>query len=517
MNPPYAEALSHAVTANLMWTFLGLFTVIALLFIRTPAGRGRLKTAALLGLAAGAGLLAAAVLHLAGLDPESPFYRVVRYSSLMLLSVSCFNASGVFVFDDLAPAFRLRLPSLARDLLLAGGYAIAAFILLAEGGVDPRGIIATSAVVTAALAFALQETLVNLLCGMVIQLEQSPSPGDFIRIPGIEEGRVHEIRWRKTTLETSEGNTIDVPNSTVMKGHVTILGRRAGKHRQYLRSITFNVPHDRPPDVVIAEVEQALRAEPPPHVSRNSHPICLVNDFKENHAVYLARYWLTDFANDLETDSAMRVRVYYALARMGVSLSIPGNAAITVQTHRELRQRGHDEETARRIAALKGVELFNPLKPEELSLLAERLRPAPFTRGEPLTRQGAAAEWLYILVRGDAEVRLHASDGAAQSVAHLKSGEVLGEMGLLTGEPRSATVVASTDVDCYRLDRESFADIVAKRPEIAEGISLILARRRVGLDAAREGLAAESQRLKLAQTQGAMLTRIRKFLAMAQQ
>ncbi len=515
MTTTAAEALAFAVTPNLLGTFLGLFAVIALLYYRAPAARGRLRTAGLLGLGAAAGLLAAVGLHMAGLDPESPYYRVVRYSALMLLSVSGFNLSGVFLFDDLAPALRLRPPALVRDLLLAAGYVVAAFILLSEAGVDPRGIVATSAIVTAAVAFSLQESLANLLCGMLLQMENTPSPGDYVRIPGIEEGKVLEIRWRQTTLETSDGNFIIVPNAQLMKGQVTVLGRRQGKHRQGQRSIAFNVSYDHAPDQVIEAVETALRAEPPVHVSRHTHADCLVADFKENHAVFKARYWITDFGQDQETDSAMRVRIHYALARMGATLCIPGNAAITVQTHRELRQRGHDEETRRRLAALKGAELFNPLTPEEFSLLAERLRPAPFSRGEPITRQGAAAEWLYILVRGQAEVRLHANDGAAQSVAHLKAGEVLGEMGLLTGEPRTATVIAVTDVDCYRLDRESFADIVARRPEIAEGISLILARRRVGLDAAREGLAAESQRLRLAQTQGAMLTRIRKFLTMA--
>ena len=81
----------------------------------------------------------------------------------------------------------------------------------------------------------------------------------------------------------------------------------------------------------------------------------------------------------------------------------------------------------------------------------------------------------------------------------------------MTGEPRSATVIALSDVECYRVDKEAFHDIMQSRPEIAEDISEVLARRRVELDAAREDLNEEAKRARMRHHQGDLLNRIKHF------
>jgi len=88
-------------------------------------------------------------------------------------------------------------------------------------------------------------------------------------------------------------------------------------------------------------------------------------------------------------------------------------------------------------------------------------------------------------------------------------------MGLMTGEKRAATVVALSDVECYRLDSAAFHSILQRRPEIAEDVSHVLARRRVELVAIREGLTEEAKRHPMASTQGDLLDSIRKFFSLA--
>jgi CRP-like cAMP-binding protein len=87
-------------------------------------------------------------------------------------------------------------------------------------------------------------------------------------------------------------------------------------------------------------------------------------------------------------------------------------------------------------------------------------------------------------------------------------------MGLMTGEPRTATIVALTDVRCYRLSKEMFEAILRRRPEIAEEISATLAHRRAGLDAVREQVSEEAMRERVKQTQMDLLVRIRQFFAL---
>ena len=161
------------------------------------------------------------------------------------------------------------------------------------------------------------------------------------------------------------------------------------------------------------------------------------------------------------------------------------------------------------------MDIFQSLNEEEVRILAGRLKATPFARGEALTRQGAPDDWLYIVYDGEAEVRLQASGGqASQSVARLKAGAFLGEMSLMTGEPRSATVVAMSDMGCYRLDRESFRDILAHRPQIAEAISSVLAQRKLELKSARADLDEEAGRQHLQSAQGDLLSRIRSIFGL---
>ena len=118
------------------------------------------------------------------------------------------------------------------------------------------------------------------------------------------------------------------------------------------------------------------------------------------------------------------------------------------------------------------------------------------------------------MTQGSAEVAISVADAPRKVIAILQAGDFFGEMSLMTGDKRSATVVALEDVECYRLDKDAFHDILRKHPEIAEHISHVLARRRMEHDAAREGLDAEARRLHMQHTQGDIFARISAFFGL---
>src|SRR5258708_2314604 len=168
--------------------------------------------------------------------------------------------------------------------------------------------------------------------------------------------------------------------------------------------------------------------------------------FKESFGDYAVRYWLTDLAVDDPTNSVVRTRIYFALRRASIPLSIPAQSVFVTEDDLSRRERKDVQEVDRRVATLKELELFRKLTDAERLSLAHRLRVAAFARGEAITRQGAEAHWLYVITKGDAEVRVSV-DGSATSeaVATLHSGDFFGEMGMMTGAPRAATVTALTN------------------------------------------------------------------------
>ena len=104
--------------------------------------------------------------------------------------------------------------------------------------------------------------------------------------------------------------------------------------------------------------------------------------------------------------------------------------------------------------------------------------------------------------------------GLTNEVARLHDGDFFGEMGLLTGAPRSATVVALSEVDCYRLDKNAFEGIVRARPELAEEVAHLLARRRTELTAVREDLDHVAAQKKLASETTDLVAKIRAFFSL---
>jgi CRP-like cAMP-binding protein len=164
--------------------------------------------------------------------------------------------------------------------------------------------------------------------------------------------------------------------------------------------------------------------------------------------------------------------------------------------------------------ALQNVRLFASFTEEERAALAERLVYAPFVRGDVITRQGAVSHWLYLLVEGEADIWLETADQPRRLLTTLHNGDIFGEMGLLTGEPRRATVTARTDVQCYRLDKAGFEDIIQSRPAIAEEVSHVLAEREAEILQVRQAMDQEATGRVVAASRTTIVGKIRSFFGL---
>ena len=223
--------IASGVSALTLTLGATVFVVIALgLFILKPAERMRIRTAILLFALSLIGLMVAAMLLSSGVNPSSSAYKWIRWAGRFFLWIAIVNVASVFVFEVFLDALRLKPPRILRDLLIAMTYIVGAITILSKD-VDLTGIIATSAVLTAVIGLSFQDTLGNMMGGMALQMERTIGVGDWIKFDG-QEGLVREIRWRHTSIETRNWDTLVIPNSALMKSQVTVLGRRSGQPRQ---------------------------------------------------------------------------------------------------------------------------------------------------------------------------------------------------------------------------------------------------------------------------------------------
>jgi small-conductance mechanosensitive channel/CRP-like cAMP-binding protein len=501
------------------WTFVliaGAVVVLAFLVNRfAPRKRRRIGRVvsifALYLIAVGA----AAALDATGASAWATRIHIVAD---LLEAFTVVNIAGLAVFDLALPAVKVDLVTLTSDLLIGLAYIATTIGILHGAGMELSSVIATSAIVSGVLALSLQATLGNILGGVALQLDGSIHVGDWVQLD-TRKGKVKEIRWRHTVLETLDWDTIIVPNASLLSSNITILGKRDGTTVPHRMWVYFNVDFRFPPERVVRVVEDALRASPIPRVAPDPPPNCICMDFardgRDSFGYYAVRYFLTDISADDPTSSDVRDRVWAALKRAGIPLAKPAHAVFMTPDDDLSHEKRKERHRQSRLGALRGLELFKSLTDEERSAVTAHLKYAPFGAGEIMTRQGAVAHWLYILATGKAEVRVSGEDGTTKTVATIEGPSYFGEMGLMAGEPRFASVVAVTDAECYRLDKIGFEKILRERPEIAREISQLLAKRRVEIIAIREGLDAAAQRAREASEQARILERMKSFFGLS--
>ena len=178
------------------------------------------------------------------------------------------------------------------------------------------------------------------------------------------------------------------------------------------------------------------------------------------------------------------------------------------------RKRHEKRDLEARLAALESVPLFSALTAEERESLAPGLVRAPFAPGEAMVVQGRQVHDLYILTKGAGDVRIAVGDAPPRVVSRISAPDVFGEMGMLTGEPRRATVIAVGETECWRLGKERFREVLEGRPELAEELSHVLAARQVELATAREEISDESRRHRIETEHGSLRARIERFFGL---
>jgi small-conductance mechanosensitive channel/CRP-like cAMP-binding protein len=482
--------------------YAGIAVLVAMLSFAGPRERRR-GLVVLAGIALG--LLGALwVLHQWGRTlPGQTLYDVAREGVLALLAVVVIRAVLQFVAGVLLARF--QVPNLFVDVLLGLALIVYALVRLDVVGVNLAGIVTTSAVITGAIAFSAQEVLGALWAGLSLQAERTVRIGDWIRYDG-SLGRVEAIRWRATAIRTHAQELVIIPNAKLIKEKVQIVSRAAGRVWPK-REVRFAADYDHAPGSVTRLITQALAQAEIPNVLASPPPTCYCVDFDDSGIGYVVYYSVADYEDAKESDSEVRAHVFAALQRAGVRIPFPQR---DVHVDRLSPEASLRREGDARVAALSRIELFASLTDAERAALAASLERHPFADGDVLFRQGDAADSLYILTTGRLAV-YDESGGSRTRLASLAAPDYVGEMGLLTGQARGATVVADRDALCYRIDKAGFDAILTRRPEIVEALSHVLARRQADNDATLAALSAEDRGKRARGRAGELVRRIRQF------
>jgi CRP-like cAMP-binding protein len=363
--------------------------------------------------------------------------------------------------------------------------------------VDPSSILTTSALLTAVVGLSLQDTLGNLFAGLAIQAQTPFEIGDWIQYDEVKThvGQVLEINWRATKMRTIDDVEVIVPNSKLATAAISNYSKPTPSTR---RLVTIHGPYSAPP----LRIKQVLLAAAKTVPGVLDHPAPDVNSigYDEYGIQYQIRFYIDRFEERQVIDGEVLDRVWYAMRRAQLPLPVPQRRITMLQHSQESQKVARLEQVAERERSLHHVDFLSCLPDELFHELAERCEKRLYAAGEAIIRQGEGGSELFIIESGQVEILIEkrvslsgstipppAKDGSVKNkkgvrtreikVAELGAGRFFGELSLLTGEERNATVRARGEVSVLVVSKEDLAPIFEASPELLERISTVLSER----------------------------------------
>lgn len=402
-----------------------------------------------------------------------PYYNYIVlafYWALALLTITIILEIVLTIFFDLFIIKRQKtgVPYLFKDLVKFAVYFIL-FLFVASNilNIKLTALLTTSAVFSIILGLALQDTLGNLFSGLAMHISKPYSIGDWIQA-GANIGMVDKIDWRSTTIKTLTDDYVTIPNSNISKIEVKNFSTPTKVHA---RVVDVGVHYKHPPNKVkkvllktALEVDGVLH-EPFPKVFLESF-----NDFSITYKIWI---WIDDFYNYRTIESCIKEKIWYKFRRESIEIPFPIRNVI------EHKPETSEEKLSNIINIFKKVDFLKGLTENEFDSLAHKIKFQTFSATEVLFAQGDTGDTFYIINSGHAQVNLKNKCGDIVLVRQLGKYDFFGEMSLLTGEPRSATVFAIEDTEVLVLEKEDLRDLLASNEAVRETISVTLAERQL--------------------------------------
>lgn len=371
------------------------------------------------------------------------------------------------------------LPKIALDVALGVILLTVLLVVLADAGVNATTLVTGSAVLGAGLTFAMRDTLGNLIAGIIFQMQKPFAVGDWIQYDDKPHhiGKVVEINWRETRVVTLDDAELSLPNGTLAIAYVRNFSRPFGWSR---RSLYFVTPYDVPPHTVQEIILKAIEgsfgvlAEPPASV--------VTNAFTERGIEYWVRFYTSEFGRRDKVDGQARDRIWYALERAGITMPV-ATRAVRLTEYPPPQPESVEAQRARRERLLRQVDVLGVCPEASIRRVAGRVREVLYGRGEVILRQGDAGASLYLIETGEVAVSASHNGQPAVEIDRLRAGQFFGEMSLLTGAARVATVTAVTECRLLEVDHAAFEEELATNPKLAEALGNLLETRQRALHA----------------------------------
>ncbi len=383
---------------------------------------------------------------------------------------------------------KIIIPRLLREFAAAIVFLIALLLVLSVGygaQTELKGILAGSGVIAIILGFSMQNLLSTVVAGAELQIGRPYRLGDWLQV-GEHIGKVTEINWADTRLKTNDAISIEIPNNKIVEGTIINFSFPTPLHAMRLQvGAEYSVQPNRVKDAIRRAAANApgMLLDPPPKV--------FLKDFGESSITYELKFWMNGHETYNDLCDAIRTNIWYEFRRQKIMIPFPIR---TLQVDRRDKTTSKQTEAAR--AVLRQQALFTCLSDEQVEGLLKGSDIQKFGRGEVIIEEGTEGDSMFILTRGSALVSVD-KEGTPIRVGALRVGDCFGEMSLLTGAKRTATVRAEKDCEVLEVGKAIMGDLLRATPACLDQLSSLLAQRKMET----EGIVKEAAQVPSEQAQ----------------
>jgi small-conductance mechanosensitive channel/CRP-like cAMP-binding protein len=391
---------------------------------------------------------------------------IVRFVNLLIFNTALRNTSNY------------ELAILLRNVISIVIYVVAFTTIFKTQfpGTDLSTLFAGSTIIGVVIGLALQDTLGNLFAGIAMQADQPFQLGDVINVQGKATGVVENISWRGVKIRTFQNKVILVSNSVISKEFIEV----ASRENLNARLVFFNTLYAASPTKTAQLIRDVVRQVE--NVSPKMRPIVRIRNLGDNGLDWEVKFWVEDYAKYNDTDALVRQRIWYAFQRENIHFAFPTR---TVYIEDQPLEPNFTESVNEIFLRLSDVEIFAPLTDDETQKLAEKCEAKIFSPNEPIVRKGQEGKSMFVVHKGSVKIQI-IENGVPKTVNTLHEGEIFGEMGLFTGEPRQANVVAAEETEVLEIKHTAVKPLFKKNPNLVEALSQTIAERKAMLASANE-------------------------------
>ena len=414
---------------------------------------------------------------------------VVRFIAFSLMRAAARRSNQTEVSSLLKTVFSILVYIIAFFIIFQKQYPDVSLAPLFTG----------STIIGIVVGLALQDTLGNLFAGLALQADQPFQVGDVILISGRGEGVVENVSWRGVKIRTFQNKFLVISNSVLGKETIEV----APKGNLNAKLVFFNTHYTHSPARTIPIVRDAIRQIE--NVSQKMRPVVRIRALGDNGIDWEVKYWLDDYSLQHDTDALIRQRIWYVLHRENITFAYPTR---TIHIEPKPVEIAHEELVNTIADRLNSVSIFAPLSSEEIELLANASTSRVYAPGEAIVRQGQIGGSMFVVIRGTVKVQIP-EKSYQKTINNLSENDFFGEMSLLTGEPRSANVIAVEETEVLRIDKDGLKPILENNPPLVESICELIEERKELLKAQ-----AEMDYEEKAEAKHGVIGSIRKFFGL---